>query len=269
MSHSLMKPTYFTSGRVEDLRSILFVVAMDVEFQAAQNSLEGWQQVVPPFGVQKFLSCKTDHCTFHLMQSGVGQVNAALSVDSAVLSCLPDAVILLGVGGSLHSFLEIGDLVIGNAILQHDSVYVGPNGTELMRPGSLHLSGNERPEPEFVPFAPLQSLILDALSLAHNVVKYRVGSILTGNQFVAAKEAKEKLAQLADNALLVEMESAGVARACERRNIPFAVAKTVSDRLSPQDGIDADYLLFLKSAAQNAAVVIRCVMNFLSEEKNG
>lgn len=253
------------TGDIRSLKTVLFIVAMDVEFQAISDSHYDWNEIESPFGVNGLLKHTDGDRTYYLTKSGVGPVNAALATDAIIQKYFPDAVVLLGVGGSLNRKLKIGDLVVATKILQHDSVYAGPEGATLMRPGALHLSltPEERPAPYFSTFDPLTALISGALSTYRGTI--HVGTILTGSQFAATARAKQKIAKLDDNALLVEMESGGVALACERRNIPFSVAKTVSDRLKPGGGVDTDYKTFLASSAKNAATVVGRIVKSLNE----
>ncbi len=257
------------TGDIRDIKTVLFVVAMDVEFNAIQETLKGWEEVEPPFGVDKLLKHEDGNRTYYLTKSGVGTVNAALTVDAVMQNHSPDAIILLGVGGSLDPKVDIGDIVVGTSVVQHDSIYVGPDGVALMRPGALFLTRAQGDgfSPHLMPFEPLTSLIIGAMSTYGQELTHHTGTILTGNQFIATTEAKQRIASLADNSLLVEMESGGIALACERRKVPFAVAKTVSDRFSVEHGISNDYKKFLASSASNSANIVNRIILFLSEEQ--
>lgn len=73
-----------------------------------------------------------------LAESGVGTVNAALTLSYACDRFPVDGVLLLGVAGALTKTLNIGDLVIPEAILQHDCSLTGGEGAGFMAPGSTY-----------------------------------------------------------------------------------------------------------------------------------
>jgi adenosylhomocysteine nucleosidase len=81
--------------------------------------------------------------------------------------------------------------------------------------------------------------------------------VLSGNEFVGTLDRKRAIAALHGEALLVDMEAAGVAQIAHRIGLPFVVAKTVSDRLQPDGTIESDFRRCLEAAARNAASVLR------------
>ena len=55
-----------------------------------------------------------------LAQSGVGKVNAALNTQYIIDTYKPDIIINTGVAGGIADGLDIGDIVIGTYLVQHD-----------------------------------------------------------------------------------------------------------------------------------------------------
>ncbi len=194
---------------------------------------------------------------FIVAQSGVGTVNAALTTAFIVEQYPIDAILLLGVAGALQDFLQIGDIVLASKILQHDSIWSGKEQRILMAPGELFVSLNQkdREKPEFMIdtrfFTSLKSLLESELQS-----KLNTGSILSGNEFVGDSQRKADLAKIDPNALAVEMEAAGVAQVAKKLRIPFAVIKTIADRLNPAGSINSEYNNFTRLAAKNAARVV-------------
>ncbi len=56
------------------------------------------------------------------------------------------------------------------------------------------------------------------------------------------------------------MESAAVALVAKKIGLPFAVIKTIADRLNPDGSISSDYNRFLKHAAGTASQVISLII---------
>lgn len=186
-----------------------------------------------------------------LVRTGIGLVQAALATALALESQEFSAVLLLGVAGALDPKLQIGDAVLATEILQHDSIFSGPNGNERMAPGSPYVSipATER-------MAPLFSLDekfrrgLAALLAGENIHE---GLLLSGNEFVGTPARKLELAHNFPGALAVEMESAGIAQVLRNSGIPFAALKTIADRIQPDHSVATDYTVFLQQSAAHAA----------------
>lgn len=237
---------------MQNFTRIAFVVAMDTEHSAIHGVIPHWQKVddiIPGITCHRVASNGRE---FLLCKSGVGLVNAALVTDALINHYHVDAIVLLGAGGSLRDTLQIGDTVLAHSILQHDSVFIDENGHTLMRAGTLYLSepAEKHPAPAIFTSKALTQHILESTPC-------KTGTILSGSSFAATRAEKERLAALASDALLVEMEAAGVALTCERYKIPFAVVKTVSDRLDAEHGVSQDYKTFLSHAADTAAAIAK------------
>jgi 5'-methylthioadenosine/S-adenosylhomocysteine nucleosidase len=190
----------------------------------------------------------------HLVRSGMGPVNAALAVAMATERLAVDAVLLLGVGGALVPGLSIGDLVVSRRVLQHDYFASLDFGHARMRAGEI-VFNQEQAE------AHLATIDADSRLVEALAGTARVGTVLSGNEFVGTVERKRAIAVLHEEALLVEMEAAGVAQACLRLGLPFVVAKTVADRLQPDGSIESDFRRCLEAASANAATSLRSLLS--------
>ncbi len=195
-----------------------------------------------------------------IARSGIGPVNAALTVAMIFeQSPPPDEILLLGVGGSLTPELEMGELVISDRIIQHDSFSSLDTGDHRMRAGDYILSIEEVAHKEVEILAdPELSTWLEERSRSETRVHR--GAILSGNEFVGRSARKLELARLHPRALLVDMEAAGVAQIAHRLGVPFVVAKTVADRLHPDGSISTDFSQSLEAAAANAARALRIAL---------
>ncbi len=195
-----------------------------------------------------------------IVKTGVGSVNAAVALTLAHAHTPMDAVVLLGVGGALSPKLDIGDLVISTRVLQHDYYYSFDQGDIRTQPGALILSSAETVG--HIAEMDADPKLIEWLKGAESGAKGKVftGAVLSGNEFVGRVDRKSAIARLLPDALLVEMEAAGVAQLACRLGIPFVVAKTVSDRFSPDGSIESDFATCLDAACAHAASAMHALI---------
>ncbi len=174
---------------------------------------------------------------------GVGKVFAAICTQTMILNYAPEVIINTGVAGALSDRLTIGDIVVADAVLQHDM-----DTTPLGDPPGL-ISGINMVK---FPTDEETRIALKNAIRAQNINCY-VGTVATGDKFLASPEVKETIRNTFD-ALAGEMEGGAVGHVCYVNNIKFCVLRAISDCA---DGTGAkDYMKFLKAAAQNAAAVV-------------
>ena len=194
--------------------------------------------------------------SIYVARSGIGPVNAAVALLAVAQAAPIDGVILLGVGGSISPALHIGDVVVSTRVLQHDSYSSLDFGDPRMAPGDYILS----PEQADAHVAHFEADALLVELVSQHGASHR-GTVLSGNEFVGTLTRKLALQQIDSDALLVEMEGAGVAQSAKRLNLPFVIVKTVADRLHADGSIEQDFRACLHAAAENAARVLRrCLM---------
>jgi adenosylhomocysteine nucleosidase len=237
------------------IRRWLFLAAMEEEERAILDrlgALRCHEWTASDRGRVKGLRFQLPEGQLTVVRTGVGVVNAALALALACEHGRPDAVLLLGVGGALSPELSIGDLVVSRSVFQHDSLSTLDSGDFRKRSGEIVLSDRDarRARPHCAADRRLHDWIRAEFPRA------RSGTLISGNEFVGRVKRKRELAELAPDALLVDMEGAGVALVADRYGIPFVAAKTVADRLAP-DGraIESDFALCLESSAAHAAEV--------------
>ncbi|MCL1872368.1 MAG: 5'-methylthioadenosine/adenosylhomocysteine nucleosidase [Promicromonosporaceae bacterium] len=160
-----------------------------------------------------------------LTRSGIGKVAAAAT--AALLCERVDAVLMVGTAGGLGAGVEPGDVVVARELLQHD-VDARPLAPRWVMPDT----GAGR-------FAADARLTGALEAAADDVVARRAsgraprrhsGLVISGDVFVGTAEASARLRADLPDALAVEMEGAALAQVCAGAGVPFAVARTVSDR---------------------------------------
>ncbi len=240
-------------------RDILVVVAMDEEEAAVLAELHdrpSTESTFGRFGLKARIFSGAP--TISVLKTGIGAVNAALGVALFAESHPLDAVVLLGVGGAIRTDLAIGDLVVSKLVLQHDYLFSLDFGTPRVRPGGLVFT--KKDAESHSPYFTACPDILSLSQMGSEGSAFRLGTILSGNEFVGTSARKQAVAELDAEALLVEMEAAGVAQVAEKLGVPFVVAKTVADRLFPDGSIESDFRTCLEAASRNAARVARALI---------
>jgi 5'-methylthioadenosine/S-adenosylhomocysteine nucleosidase len=242
-------------------RDLLVLAAMEEEERAIAEALDSFPSASGTFGTRlripyRRFTVGSTHVT--LVRSGIGPVNAALAVVIVAEHSDVDGVFLFGVGGAVSPELAIGDIVFGTHVLQHDSFSSLDFGHAHMPSGEYILSQEDADR-----ISPLRAADVDTLASLEKVFgtkRFHRGVVLSGNEFVGTVARKAAIAALHPEALLVDMEAAGVAHAAGRLGIPFLVAKTVSDRLAPDGSIESDFRKCLEFAAVNAAEALRILL---------
>jgi adenosylhomocysteine nucleosidase len=246
-------------GNLQPITCVLAIVAMQVEEQAVVQMLGPYSEwkVSPSLGIEAKVFEKNGR-TLILARSGIGIANAAATTALIVDKRHVDGVILFGVAGGITKELDIGDLVIATSVIQHDSLFSGENGFELMAPGFPFVTA-ALAEIES-PIAKMDQMFRDWLRLhLQNLgsIKYVEGGLVSGSEFVGSGARKNELAMLHPGSVAVEMEAAGMAVITAKAKLPFAVIKTIADRLNPDESVFNDFNLFVHRASENAAGIIK------------
>ena len=76
-----------------------------------------------------------------LVESGIGKVNAASAATVLVERYGCDRLLLSGVAGALDPVLEIGDVVVGTRVVQHDYGRVTDDDVRAYQPGAMPVPG--------------------------------------------------------------------------------------------------------------------------------
>jgi adenosylhomocysteine nucleosidase len=78
--------------------------------------------------------------------------------------------------------------------------------------------------------------------------KVHVGTIASGDQFIAHPEKLEELRTSIPDLLCVEMEGAAVAQVCHEYGVPFLVIRTISDKADHSAPVD--FMSFIEETAK-------------------
>ena len=168
--------------------------------------------------------------------SKVGKVSAAITATLLIERMRVDAIIFVGTAGAVSPALRVGDLVVATALYQHDM-----DATPLFPRFEIPLTGQSffATDPEWRTRLEVAArhlceraeTILDteARALVELPLRYHVGVIASGDQFVKDPGHKASLHPEGHEVLAVEMEGAAVAQVCHDFALPCAVIRTISD----------------------------------------
>lgn len=188
-----------------------------------------------------------------MVRSGVGKVNAARATQILIDNIKVDYIFNIGVAGGISKSLKVGDIVIGEKLVQHDFDITAFN----------HDKG-------YIPEIGVYIQTDDYLfRLANNVLKSDdkinivSGVISSGDIFCTEVKMGQKI-NSKFNALCVEMEGASIAQICYLNHIPFLVLRSISD--TPNNDNVITYEEFLKYSSKNIAYAMSKILLKLNEE---
>lgn len=208
--------------------------AMDSEVDNITARME--QTIIEEQAGRRFACGKLAGRDVVVVQSGIGKVAAAITAQMLIDRYGVTALINTGMAGGLDSRLEVKDLVISTAAVQHDF--------DLTAFG--HVRGYMSGEDDTVPTAYQadDQLIRRALAAAKQAMpsgKAITGVIASGDIFVDDSALKQSLITQF-HAAAAEMEGAAIAQTAAANSVPFVILRTVSDLAERQATVSFDEL---------------------------
>ncbi|MBY0557263.1 MAG: 5'-methylthioadenosine/adenosylhomocysteine nucleosidase [Burkholderiaceae bacterium] len=174
--------------------------------------------------------------------SRIGKVAAAMTAAILVEKFEVTHIIFTGVAGSGDKTVQVGDVVVAEALIQHDF-----DASPLFPRFEIPLTGLTR-------FASDRALTERLVLAAQKTARVHRGLIASGDQFIGKKSQITALKAALPELLAVEMEGAAVAQVCFELGIPFAVIRTISDNAN--DDAAVDFMRFVKTVASRYAYEI-------------
>ena len=195
-----------------------------------------------------------------LVRSLIGKVAAATTAAVLLEHFQVDAIVFTGVAGGLGQGVRIGDIVVADALLQHDMdasplfprfevpLYDRSRfGTDALLTRRLEIAcARVLSSIAAGTCAELSTVQLAGCGVAHKPRVHR-GLIVSGDRFVSSAAEAQALQADHTDALAVEMEGAALAQVCHDFDVPCAVMRTVSDRAD--DTAHVDFNRFIEDVA--------------------
>ena len=178
-----------------------------------------------------------------LVTCGVGKVNASRCTQILIDNYNVDIIINIGVAGGVSEKLKIGDIIIGEKLVQHDFDITAFNHEKGYIPNiGIYINSDEY----------LVNMCEDILNKEN--ISYHKGVIASGDIFCTDYMMSNKINKKF-NALCVEMEGAAISQVAYLSHIPFLVLRSISD--IPNNDNVITYEEFLESSSKKVSKVLK------------
>lgn len=238
------------------MKQIGIVVAMEEEFEEIENKMKNIE--TKQIKDLTFVVGKIEGKECVLVKSGVGKVNAARTTQIMIDYFKLDCIFNLGAAGAIHNQLEIGDIVIGKYVVQHDFdiTAFGHKKGYITGIGN-HVKCNEELVQKF------EEVIQNIPEKEYQI---NLGIVATGDIFCTDVAMKDKIRENF-KADVVDMECAAIAQVAYLNHLPFIVIRSVSDVPNGKNASTFDENL--KLASKRCAVILEkfLYVEFCEENK--
>lgn len=207
-----------------------------------------------------------------LVFSRCGKVSSASSATILLQHFGVDGIIFIGVAGAVSPSLRIGDVVIGNDLVQHD---MDASALPMFQRFEIPLLGKSRfpAPPAWVTraVATTEAYLQDSFSSDVSAAiraefrldgpKVYTGLVASGDQFVTEAARIADLRIALPDLLCVEMEGAAVAQVCDEHERPLLVVRIISDLADHSAAIDFPKFLRTVATTMGTHIAERIVMS--------
>ena len=239
---------------------VVVLTALPVEYDAVRRHLHDRNRSAHRLGTEfEVGTLQGTHDRIAIAELGQGNLDAVVAVMHAEEMFRPTAILFVGIAGALHDDLQIGDVVTAIRVYAYQSGAVSDRGfsarprshdadRELEQRARVIARGyRERPDTPPVYFRPVAA-----------------GDVVLNSR---TQPLAEQLNNHYNDASAIEMESAGMVRACHVCRVPALVIRGISDRADGAKEI-VDAAGSQPFAAQNAAdFAVAVIADYLSEPR--
>lgn len=180
-----------------------------------------------------------------IVRSGIGKVNAAVCAQILIDRFHVDTLINTGIAGSLDAQIDIGDMVISTDAVEHDmdaSAFGDPVG-QIPQMDTFSFPADEK----------LVKLAKEVNERINPDIHTWTGRIVSGDQFVASSQVKERLVTLF-GAKCTEMEGAAIAHTAYLNKISCVIIRAISDKAD--NSAEMDYPAFEELAIRHSVRLV-------------
>ena len=203
------------------------ICAMPEEIKELTARLSDKQ--VETIGGKDYLQGKISNQDVVLVESGIGKVEAGITTEHLITDFNVDVVINSGSAGGIGQGLHVGDVVISSETAYHDVDARAFDYVYGQLPGKQpHFKASEKWG---------KALEKAGEQTGLNVKR---GLIVSGDQFIASKDAIDKILHYFPEALSSEMEGAAVGQVATDHDVPYVVVRAMSDTGDEDAGVSFD-----------------------------
>lgn len=181
-----------------------------------------------------------------LVQCGVGKVNSSRVTQILIDKFEIEYIINVGSAGTANDELDIGDIVIGENLVQHDFdiTAFGHKKGYISNVGEFVKSDSKL----------IEKFKKTITEISDKNYKVKIGTIASGDIFCTENAMKEKINKKF-NADAIEMEGAAIAQVCYLDKIPFIVVRSISD--SPNGNNNITFEKYLELASKRCSYLMK------------
>lgn len=225
------------------MKKIAIIAAMDEEVNEIKNIMTDIK--VNTIYELNILEGNINYKECILLKCEVGKVNAARATQILIDNYDIEYVVNVGSAGSGNNNLNIGDIVVGRTLLQHDfditafghkKGYISNVGESIQSDSKL--------------INKFEKIINKTSNNEYNI---KIGTIASGDIFCNSIKMKEKINNKF-NADAIEMEGAAIAQVCYLDKVPFIVIRSISD--TPNGSNEITFEEYLKLASKRCASIL-------------
>ncbi|MBO5938821.1 MAG: 5'-methylthioadenosine/adenosylhomocysteine nucleosidase [Clostridia bacterium] len=216
--------------------------AMSVEIDAVKHMVSAPE--CKHIGGVEFVKGRIGTQEVVVAQCGIGKVFAGIAAQTMILCYGVDAVINVGVAGTLSEKVGLLELAIATEVVQHDM-----DTSALGDPVGM-ISGINKVK------LPASEALCEKIAEAAKElgIPYACGVIASGDRFIADRAKKEWIRDTFD-AIACEMEGAAIGQVCYVGGVDFAILRAISDNADDAAG-SMDYPTLCERAAKQTQRLI-------------
>ena len=227
---------------------------MQEEFEEIQNIMKNCDE--KRIKEISFITGKIEGQNCVIVQSGIGKVNSARITQMMIDNFDIEYIMNLGSAGALNPMLKIGDIVIGDELVQHD-FDITAFGHEK---GYITGVGDRVYSDKYL----IEKFENAIENLEDRNYEIKTGTIASGDIFCTEIEMKNQI-YANFKADCVEMEGAAIAQVSYLNNVPFIVIRSISDTPNGNNAITFDQ--FVELASKRCARILKEVLKDITKEE--
>lgn len=226
------------------MKKIGIIAAMQEEMNAIKEIMENISE--KQIYELIFVEGKINEKECVLVKCGVGKVNSSRVTQILIDKFDIEYIINVGSAGTANNELNIGDIVIGESLVQHDF-----DITAFGHKKGFISNVGESIKSEKGLIEKFKKVINE---VENRDYKIKIGTIASGDIFCTENIMKEKINRKF-NADAIEMEGAAIAQVCYLDRIPFIVVRSISD--TPNGSNNLTFEKYLEMASKRCSDIIK------------
>lgn len=250
----------------EDL--VVMLTALNVEYEAVRRRLTNLRTRRHPRGTRfEVGAISGTRCRVALGLTGKGNGPAAVLSERAIQEFAPAAVLFVGIAGALREGMPLGDVVMATQIYAYHGGTSDDEGLKA-RPRSWEVSHGIS---QLAAQVGRSDAWAGTVPPGARVPRVHFGPIAAGEIVQNSRISHEArwIREHYNDALAIEMESAGVAQACHLNGAAVAVIRGISDLADGTKSTSGDGTWQPRAADNAAAFAVRLAEELITDKEHG